>query len=84
MTDSEQTYSRSRGDDEIVQLRVRSANLPMLVKGVTLGQDDITRGDIVLQLVPEADGTYAILVVTNGLVAASAVPEPVDVERGCS
>lgn len=74
-------HARTAGDDVIVQVRVRRANLPALEAGVQLGVDSLTGGAIELQLVPREDGVHELLVVTNPFPML-ATPDPVDaVER---
>lgn len=70
---------RSAGDDAIIRVRVRRANLSTLEAGVVLGVDALTLGEIELRLVPRDDGIHDLEVVTNALSAA-ATPDPVDVE----
>lgn len=69
---------RTPGDDVVIQLRVRAANLPALEAGVQLGIDSLTRGAIELRLVPRDDGVHELEVVTNP-IPMLATPEPVDV-----
>ena len=76
MTDS----ARTPGDDTVIRLRVRSANLPALEQGITLGLDNITGEAIELRLIRRDDGIHDLLVITNGLVPA-VTPEPVDARR---
>ena len=68
---------RTPGDDVVVQVRVRSANLPALEDGVELGVDSLTGSAIELRLVPRADGVHDLEVVTNPL-SMLATPDPVD------
>lgn len=72
--------ARAAGDDTIVQVRVRSANLPALEEGVRLGMDALTQRPIELRLVRRDDGVYDLEVVTNP-VAMMATPDPVDAEE---
>lgn len=74
-------HHRTPGDDTIIQLRIRTANLPALESpdGVTLGLDALTQSSIVLRLVPRADGIHDLQVITNA-VAKAATPEPVDAQ----
>lgn len=76
---TEPEHLRTPGDDVVVQVRVRRANLPALeaAGGVVLGIDDLTGQPITLRLVPRDDGTHNLEVVTNAL-AKAAVPEAVD------
>jgi hypothetical protein len=71
---------RTPGDDVVIRVRVRRANLPNLERGIELGIDDMTHRPIELRLVPQADGVHALEVVTNPF-PMMATPEPVDVER---
>jgi hypothetical protein len=73
------TADRTPGDDTLVRVRVRTANLPALEAGVTLGTDDLTRRPIELRLVRRGDGTHDLEVVT-GSAAKAATPDPVDPE----
>lgn len=70
---------RAGGDDVVIQVRVRRANLPALEAGVELGVDHLTRGAIELRLVPRDDGIHELEVVTNPFPML-ATPEPVVVE----
>lgn len=70
-------HLRTPGDDVVVQVRVRRANLPALEAGVVLGVDDLTKEPIALRLVPRGDGTHDLEVVTNPL-AKAATSDPVD------
>lgn len=74
-------HLRTPGDDVVIQLRVRRANLPILEApdGVTLGLDALTGQTIVLRLVPRDDGVHDLEVITNAL-AKAATPDPVDAE----
>lgn len=67
-------------DDVVVQLRVRRANLAALEEGIQLGVDSLTGGAIEQRLVKQADGVYALEVVTNPFVAMAA-PDAVDPVR---
>lgn len=71
------TDRRTDGDDVVLELRVRKANLPALEEGVTLGIDSLTGQPITLRLVGQPDGAYGMEVVTNAIVKAAA-PEAVD------
>lgn len=79
MSENRQASARTPGDDVIVQVRVRRANLPALERGVVLGLDNLTGGAIELRLVPRADGVHDLEVVTNP-IAMAATPSPVDPE----
>lgn len=68
---------RTSGEDTILSVRVRAANVAALEAGVVLGIDLMTAGEIKLQLIKRDDGTHDLAVVTNPLAAANA-PEPVD------
>lgn len=74
-----QGATREAGDDVVVQLRVRKANLSALEDGVQLGLDSLTGQPIELRLLKEPDGVYAIEVVTNPFPML-ATPEPVSAE----
>jgi hypothetical protein len=73
-------HARTPGDDVVVQVRLRRANLPSLETGVCLGLDSLTGAAIELRLVPRADGVHDLEVVTNS-IAMAAAPEAVDVEE---
>ena len=73
------THLRTQGDDAIIQLRVRRANLPALEAGITLGIDYLTARPIVLRLWRRDDGVHELEVVTNPIAAALA-SEAVDAE----
>jgi hypothetical protein len=73
---AEQT-ARTPGQDTILNVRVRTANVAVLEAGVELGVDHLTGQQIQLQLLKRDDGTHDLLVVTNPFAAAG-TPEPVD------
>jgi hypothetical protein len=75
-----ESYSRTPGDDVVVQVRVRRANLPSLEAGIVLGVDTLTGQPIELQLVPRDDGVHDLQVVTSP-VSMFLTPSPVDAER---
>lgn len=68
---------RTPGDDIDVRVRIRRANLPALLEGVTLGMDSLTRRPIRLRLVEQPDGVHALEIEANAITAAS-TPDPVD------
>jgi hypothetical protein len=76
---SDQSNSRTPGDDVVVQLRVRRANLAALEEGVQLGIDSLTGQAIEQRLVRQPDGVYGLEVVTNPIAMLS-TPDPVDPE----
>jgi len=71
---------RTPGDDIDILVRLRRANLPALVGGITLGMDALTRKAIRLQLVQIEPGTYALAIEANQITACS-TPEPVNMEQ---
>jgi len=71
---------RTPGDDVIIHLRVRRANLPNLEAGVRLGIDSLTGDAIQFRLAAGDDGVHELEVVTNPL-SMMATPDPVNVER---
>lgn len=70
---------REPGDDVVVHVRLRRANVPALERGVTLGIDTLTRERIVLRLVPREDEIHDLEVETGAMGMAGA-PEPVNAE----
>lgn len=74
-----ESHERTRGDDVVIQLRVRRANLPALEKGIELGFDWLTHRPIVLRLWSRSDGVHELEVITNA-VAKAAAPDAVDAE----
>lgn len=75
-------HTRTDGDDVDVTLRVRRANLPAMVRGVTLGFDGDSGQPIRLRLkvVKGEASTYTIEVETNRMIAMMSVPDPANVE----
>lgn len=72
-------HLREPGDDIVLRIRVRRANLPALEHGVVLGIDALTDKPIVLRLVPRADEIHDLEVET-GAMGMSGAPEPVNAE----
>lgn len=70
-------HLRPAGDDVVLQLRVRRANLPALEQGIQLGIDSLTGQPIIHRLVRQDDGIYGLEVETNPVMMMAA-PEAVD------
>lgn len=84
MTASLEAVTRPAGDDVIVPVRVRKANLEALQRGVKLGIDAVTLRPITMRLVldPREGGAtvYAIEIIASSLASAS-VPDPAGLEQ---
>lgn len=72
-------HARPAGDDVVIQLRVRRANLPELENGIELGIDHMTARPIELRLFARPDGVHELQVITNAAMMTAA-PEPVGAE----